>query len=227
MALMHLKWVFWGALVVVPGGHYPLTSTKSIHRPAPRTVVATFCGIPAGPFKIPTPTAKRRPLRVYAGLELIVAIFGCTLVFGLPLLGTMEAAPSLPSAVESPAISQRHSRRGIVRDSADSDHRDGINASHIAGRSASQTPGVRPQHRPFLWNQYVWRDDRRIDRRSLSHQGVRAVRNGAGGGCLELHCSRNRVDLRGDGCGGRRANSTTTPVAPPIRQGAGHGVCLL
>ena len=29
----------------------------------------------------------RRPLRVYAGLEMIVAIFGCTLVFGLPLLG--------------------------------------------------------------------------------------------------------------------------------------------
>src|SRR5437762_2924222 len=28
-----------------------------------------------------------RPLRLYAGLESIVAIFGCTLVFGLPLLG--------------------------------------------------------------------------------------------------------------------------------------------
>jgi predicted membrane-bound spermidine synthase len=28
-----------------------------------------------------------RPLRVYAGLELVVAIFGCTLVFGLPELG--------------------------------------------------------------------------------------------------------------------------------------------
>src|SRR5438309_7080527 len=28
-----------------------------------------------------------RPLRVYAGLESIVAVFGCTLVFGLPLLG--------------------------------------------------------------------------------------------------------------------------------------------
>ncbi len=28
-----------------------------------------------------------RPLRVYAGLEVIVAVFGCTLVFGLPLLG--------------------------------------------------------------------------------------------------------------------------------------------
>src|ERR1700716_3279514 len=30
---------------------------------------------------------RLRPLRVYAGLEMIVAIFGCTLVFGLPLLG--------------------------------------------------------------------------------------------------------------------------------------------
>src|SRR3954464_9286873 len=28
-----------------------------------------------------------RPLRVYAALELVVAIFGCTLVFGLPLVG--------------------------------------------------------------------------------------------------------------------------------------------
>src|SRR6184192_4602047 len=28
-----------------------------------------------------------RPLRVYAGLESIVAVCGCTLVFGLPLLG--------------------------------------------------------------------------------------------------------------------------------------------
>src|SRR5207244_1636584 len=28
-----------------------------------------------------------RPLRVYAALESIVAVFGCTLVFGLPLLG--------------------------------------------------------------------------------------------------------------------------------------------
>jgi len=31
--------------------------------------------------------SRRRPLRVYAGLEMIVAIFGCTLVFALPLLG--------------------------------------------------------------------------------------------------------------------------------------------
>jgi spermidine synthase len=30
---------------------------------------------------------RLRPLRVYAGLEMIVALFGCTLVFGLPLLG--------------------------------------------------------------------------------------------------------------------------------------------
>ena len=30
---------------------------------------------------------RLRPLRVYAGLELAVALFGCTLVFGLPLLG--------------------------------------------------------------------------------------------------------------------------------------------
>src|SRR5438309_11802206 len=28
-----------------------------------------------------------RPLRLYAGLESIVAVFGCTLVLGLPLLG--------------------------------------------------------------------------------------------------------------------------------------------
>src|SRR5204862_5185042 len=28
-----------------------------------------------------------RTLRLYAGLESIVAVFGCTLVFGLPLLG--------------------------------------------------------------------------------------------------------------------------------------------
>jgi spermidine synthase len=30
---------------------------------------------------------RLRPLRAYAGLEMIVAIFGCTLVFGLPVLG--------------------------------------------------------------------------------------------------------------------------------------------
>src|SRR6266481_6470349 len=30
---------------------------------------------------------RLRPLRVYAGLEVAVALFGCTLVFGLPLLG--------------------------------------------------------------------------------------------------------------------------------------------
>src|SRR5437899_7055094 len=30
---------------------------------------------------------RLRPLRLYAGLELIVALFGCTLVFALPLLG--------------------------------------------------------------------------------------------------------------------------------------------
>ena len=34
-----------------------------------------------------TTLPRRRPLRVYAGLEMIVALFGCTLVFGLPLLG--------------------------------------------------------------------------------------------------------------------------------------------
>jgi spermidine synthase len=34
-----------------------------------------------------TTLPQLRPLRVYAGLEMIVAIFGCTLVFGLPLLG--------------------------------------------------------------------------------------------------------------------------------------------
>ncbi len=34
-----------------------------------------------------TALPRLRPLRVYAGLEMIVAIFGCTLVFGLPLLG--------------------------------------------------------------------------------------------------------------------------------------------
>ena len=34
-----------------------------------------------------TSLGRLRPLRVYAGLEMIVAIFGCTLVFGLPLLG--------------------------------------------------------------------------------------------------------------------------------------------
>jgi predicted membrane-bound spermidine synthase len=30
---------------------------------------------------------RLRPLRVYAGLEMVVALFGCTLVFALPLLG--------------------------------------------------------------------------------------------------------------------------------------------
>jgi spermidine synthase len=34
-----------------------------------------------------TTLPRLRPLRIYAGLEMIVAIFGCTLVFGLPLLG--------------------------------------------------------------------------------------------------------------------------------------------
>jgi hypothetical protein len=30
---------------------------------------------------------RARPLRLYAGLEMTVAVFGCTLVFGIPLLG--------------------------------------------------------------------------------------------------------------------------------------------
>src|SRR6266566_2312208 len=30
---------------------------------------------------------RARPLRVYAGLEIAVALCGCTLVFGIPLLG--------------------------------------------------------------------------------------------------------------------------------------------
>src|SRR3954449_904721 len=30
---------------------------------------------------------RLRPLRLYAGLEVVVAICGCTLVFGLPVLG--------------------------------------------------------------------------------------------------------------------------------------------
>jgi predicted membrane-bound spermidine synthase len=34
-----------------------------------------------------TTLPRLRPLRLYAGLEMIVAILGCTLVFGLPLLG--------------------------------------------------------------------------------------------------------------------------------------------
>ena len=34
-----------------------------------------------------TTLGRLRPLRLYAGLEMIVAIFGCTLVFALPLLG--------------------------------------------------------------------------------------------------------------------------------------------
>jgi spermidine synthase len=32
---------------------------------------------------------RARPLRVYAGLEMAVAVFGCTLVFGIPLLGQL------------------------------------------------------------------------------------------------------------------------------------------
>jgi predicted membrane-bound spermidine synthase len=38
-------------------------------------------------FAAATTLPRMRPLRVYAGLETIVALFGCTLVFGLPLLG--------------------------------------------------------------------------------------------------------------------------------------------
>jgi predicted membrane-bound spermidine synthase len=34
-----------------------------------------------------TTLSRLRPLAVYAGLEMIVAIFGCTVMFGLPLLG--------------------------------------------------------------------------------------------------------------------------------------------
>src|SRR5205809_4325240 len=34
-----------------------------------------------------TTLPRLRPLYLYAGLEMLVAIFGCTLVFGLPLLG--------------------------------------------------------------------------------------------------------------------------------------------
>jgi spermidine synthase len=34
-----------------------------------------------------TTLSRLRPLAVYAGLEMIVAVFGCTVVFGLPLLG--------------------------------------------------------------------------------------------------------------------------------------------
>src|SRR5437667_706697 len=34
-----------------------------------------------------TKVRRWRPLRLYAALELAVAFFGCTIVFGLPLLG--------------------------------------------------------------------------------------------------------------------------------------------
>ena len=38
-------------------------------------------------FAASTTLSRLRPLAVYAGLEMIVAIFGCSVVFGLPLLG--------------------------------------------------------------------------------------------------------------------------------------------
>src|SRR5436189_4974015 len=36
-----------------------------------------------------TTLPRLRPLHLYAGLELMVAIFGCSLVLGLPLLGEL------------------------------------------------------------------------------------------------------------------------------------------
>jgi len=53
------------------------------------TVLAAFMGgLALGSAIAASWTLRRlRPLRVYAGLEVAVALFGCTLVFGLPLLG--------------------------------------------------------------------------------------------------------------------------------------------
>jgi predicted membrane-bound spermidine synthase len=52
-------------------------------------ILSSFmAGLALGSAIAASTTLRRlRPLRVYAGLETIVAIFGCTLVFGLPLLG--------------------------------------------------------------------------------------------------------------------------------------------
>jgi predicted membrane-bound spermidine synthase len=52
-------------------------------------ILSSFmAGLALGSAIAASTTLRRlRPLRVYAGLEMIVAIFGCTLVFGLPLLG--------------------------------------------------------------------------------------------------------------------------------------------
>jgi len=52
-------------------------------------ILSSFmAGLAFGSALAASSTLRRvRPLRVYAGLEMGVAIFGCTLVFGLPLIG--------------------------------------------------------------------------------------------------------------------------------------------
>lgn len=52
-------------------------------------ILSSFmAGLALGSAIAASTTLRRlRPLRAYAGLEMIVALFGCTLVFGLPLLG--------------------------------------------------------------------------------------------------------------------------------------------
>ncbi len=52
-------------------------------------ILSSFmAGLAFGSALAASSTLRRvRPLRIYAGLEMGVAIFGCTLVFGLPLIG--------------------------------------------------------------------------------------------------------------------------------------------
>ena len=51
-------------------------------------ILSSFmAGLALGSAIAASATPRARPLRLYAGLEIIVATFGCTLVFGLPLLG--------------------------------------------------------------------------------------------------------------------------------------------
>ena len=69
-----------------------------------------------------------RPLHFYAVLELLVAFFGCTVVFGLPVVGDLMR-PVWQNAVELSADAAGAAVRGFLPDFAGADDSDGFDTA--------------------------------------------------------------------------------------------------
>ena len=96
---------------------------------------------------------RARPLRVYAALEVIIAIFGSTLVFGIPYLGEwMRPLFQVLWAHQQFLNVLRFSVS--LCPSAHSHDCDGINASDLTGRSSVSRSRLRPKRRNSLWFQH-------------------------------------------------------------------------